>query len=988
MAPEQAQGRRKDFGPATDVHALGAILYELLTGRPPFQGATAVDTLVQVSFEDPIPPGRLRADLPRDLETVCLKCLQKDPRHRYPTARALAADLRRFLNREPIEAQPTTLGGRVMKWARRRPLLAGLAATTLLLTVVSLVSLSWALAVQSGRRAQAEANERRETDLRRQAQHERARAERLSAAALLDQAVSQGDHGLTDRALLLLVRSLDLANRVGDADLERAARINLTAWRGRLVRQRAWVTHPHWLWAVAYSPDGQTFATASRDQTARLWNTATGTPVGDPMTHELPVWAVAYSPDGATLATGTGLDRRGEVRLWDARTGRPLGPPLAADQPVTGLTFAPDGRVLLAVGGGRARLWRPGAGGPPVSFPHPGGVRSAALSPDGRRVLTGGADGTARLWTAAGADLGVALRHDRPDGSECRLDAVAFSADGETIATGSPVINKERRLAGGEVRLWRAGREPLGEPLGDPLPHRGPLKALAFSPDGRRLLTSGIVLGPGPDELLGEARLWDVDTGRPLGPALEQAKPVWSVAFSPDGRTFVTGCEDGSVGFWVTATGLPAGQGHFHPGNVTAIAVAPDGRTAVTSRAYEPGAGRLWELPPGRGALLAPVHTGPVRAAGFAASGRVLLTAGDDGQLARWDADSGRPLGPPLRHLEPIIDLVLSADGAVAATVGRQAVRLWDAAAGRPLGEPLVRRHANAPVALSADGRRVLIGTEANSARLWDVATGRSVGEPLGHDSVVSAAAFHPAGGIVATGSLDHTARLWDADTGRPVGKPLAHGHEVTALAFRPDGRVLASAARDNLVRQWDVPSGQPVGPPLPLREVGGLVYSPDGRVLLTASGGTAWLWDVEAGRALGPPLAHRGGITGLFVSPDGRTAATTCSDRGVRLWDVATGHQLGPPLWHPGPIPAAAFRPDGRVLVTGGEDGLVRLWELPGPATGDVAALHQWVEALTGMQMAKDGAMRELDPATPARQQEALRRAGPEPFREARRLP
>src|SRR5262249_52304182 len=156
---------------------------------------------------------------------------------------------------------------------------------------------------ESDRRAQAEANERIQTELRRQAQSERLRAERMSAAALLDQAVSQGDHGHIDRALLLLVQSLELASQVGDRDLERAARLNLTAWRGHLIRQRATLVHANWIWAIAYSPDGQTLVTASRDRTAQLWETATGSPVGEPMRHDFPVWAVDFRPDGKTLVT-------------------------------------------------------------------------------------------------------------------------------------------------------------------------------------------------------------------------------------------------------------------------------------------------------------------------------------------------------------------------------------------------------------------------------------------------------------------------------------------------------------------------------------------------------------------------------------------------------------------------------------------------------------------------------------------------------------
>src|SRR5262249_35343791 len=370
------------------------------------------------------------------------------------------------------------IGGRVIKWARRRPVIAALAMASVLLTIVALASLGWALAQESDRRAQAEANERAQTDLRLQAQTERLRAERMSAAALLDQAVSQGDHGHIDRALLLLVQSLELAIQVGDSDLERAARLNLTAWRRHLIRQRATMAHPNWVWAVAYSPDGQTFVTISRDRTAQLWETATGSPVGERMKHDFPVWAVAFSPDGTTLVTASsGEGSSGELRFWDAQSGQSFGPPLLTAQRARSIAFSPDGRTLLTAGSGKALLWKLGMHGvqpvrptgPAVSLPHPNGVATAALSPEGPKVVTGGLDGTRRVWERrAGTDLGVTLRHEPLEGPANRylnqVVAVAFSPDGQTIATGNQLIDTERkRFAGGQVRLWRLGGEPLGE---------------------------------------------------------------------------------------------------------------------------------------------------------------------------------------------------------------------------------------------------------------------------------------------------------------------------------------------------------------------------------------------------------------------------------------------------------------------------------------------------------------------------------------------
>lgn len=154
MAPEQAGGKNKEVGPAADVYALGAILYELVTGRPPFKAATAFDTLLQVLRDEPVPPARLQPDLPRDLETICLKCLQKEPGKRYGNADRLCEDLRRFRAGEPIRARPASAADRALKWARRQPVAAALIVTV----AVALVGLT-ALWLQG--RASQRAAERR-----------------------------------------------------------------------------------------------------------------------------------------------------------------------------------------------------------------------------------------------------------------------------------------------------------------------------------------------------------------------------------------------------------------------------------------------------------------------------------------------------------------------------------------------------------------------------------------------------------------------------------------------------------------------------------------------------------------------------------------------------------------------------------------------------------------------------------------------------------
>jgi WD40 repeat protein len=613
MAPEQAQGQAKGLGPAADVYALGAILYELLTGRPPFKAPTALETLRQVVAEEPVPPTRLQKT-PRDLETICLKCLQKEPGKRYASAAALADDLQRYLAGQAVRARPVWIGERLWRWCRRNPVLAASVGLTVA-ALLAVVAVSASLGVSQSRVA---ADLRRQTEQTQAALEEakghRRQAERLSAAAAVGQGLSLCEQGDVGPGMLWLARALDTAPE-DDPGLRRYIRTSLAAWRQQLCpvqfihslstpvtaiapspdgqavlegtlsgtpylaevdsgKRLVIGVHQYWVSVVAFSPDGRQVVTGSWDQTARVWKRAVGIgPGAAVMEHHGRVYAVAFSPDGKALLTGSD-DKI--AQLWDARTGKPLGEALRHSDAVRAVAFRPgDGAVLTASEDMTIRLWDAGPGRIIGEVTGPLRPRqrllAAAFSPDASLVVTGSPDGTAQVWVAAtGQPVGPALRHREA------VRAVAFGPDAQTVLTGS---------SDGTARLWDAA---TGEPLSPPLRHLHGVGAVAVSHDGKTLLTAA------------DKRVWGWEAPRraPKGATLRHPGGIRCMAFSQDGKAVLTGGTDKAARLWEAVTGKPVGQPLLHQDTVAAVALSRDGAAALTGSIDKTA--RLWDALTGK----------------------------------------------------------------------------------------------------------------------------------------------------------------------------------------------------------------------------------------------------------------------------------------------------------------------------------------------------------------------------------------------------
>ena len=771
-APEQALGGVADA--RTDVYGLGALLYHLLTARPPFQGPTLDAILLQLRDADPLAPRRLNPAVPRDLETICLRCLRKEPAHRYATAREVAADLARFQRGEPIRARPVSAWEKTVRWGRRRPAIAALLAL-----LVAVAALAFAF-VDHARRAEAGAKGRAEA-ASAQLRETNARLEESLDRIELDRAEDLFRSGDSAGALAPLARVV----RRHPAHPVAGPRLASALWHGDFALP---VLPPlsagGEVWRLNFLRDGRNLLVGT-DHGAAVWDAAAGRRLLEFAHDDARVSAAVLSPDERTLAEWDTAPGK-FLRLLDVATGRLCAPPIQHGGHLRTVTFSPDSARLVTAGSDPDAQIRDARTGEVLGepLPHPPEAWDAAFSPDGETIATI-AETTVRLW----ATRTRRLRAESPALADARM--LRFSPDGRWLMAAS---------SGGTMRLLSVADAQF---TGLPMRHEGLVRAATFSADSRWLLTAS------EDHT---ARVWTVPGGEPLAPPLRHRDTASFAAFSPDGARIATCSSDHTARVWDARTGRPLSQPLRHLEQPRAAAFSPDGATLCTGGAD--GLVVRWNLRPFAEPQLAPPPEPEAVGGRVSADGRIQLTYEKHATTAVLsDVKTGAVIGTPLTHADEITGADFSPDGALIATASNDnTARVWDTATGRAVSPPLRHARSVSAVAFSPDSRRVATASMDDTARLWDARTGTPLARPLPHEDHVTDVHFSPDGRRLATASRDQTARVWDAASGHPLTEPLRHDAPVERVRFAPDGQRLTTRTGDT-AQTWDVPDF-PTPPP------------------------------------------------------------------------------------------------------------------------------------------------------------------------------
>ncbi len=815
MSPEQALAKRVGIDHRTDIYSLGATLYELLTLAPAYAGRDRQEILRRIAFEEPRPPRRLNPSIPVDLETIVLKAMAKDPAGRYASAQELADDLDRFVKCEPIRARRSNAWERSVKWAQRRPAVAALLATLVLITLLGFAGITaqWVRA-------------------------EQALLTVTDANRTIKNALYYNRIALADREL-----AVNNLRRVDQLLAECAP--ELRGWEWNYLKRARYGYLPVICHAggpiveVAFSPDGQRLASAHIDGSAVIWDAANGKPLHVLRGPGVDVRGAAFSPDGWQVVSNSFR----ETMIWDAITGERIDS-LRTSGTGWSAEFSPDGRTIASTCRGPENedkaimIWDAKTRRLIRTIRHPNGAKLARFSPDGTRLaVTEDTERVSIIEVSSGK-----LLHALP-GHTGGSHRVAFSRDGRYLAVACGSIFTENH---GAVKIWDISAGRLLRTLEG---HSKIVWDVAYSPDGRRLASASF------DQKI---KFWDPSTGQETLTLHGHTNTVTGIAFSPDGRRLATASEDGTIRIWDASpiTEPPARELltlKGHTDEVRSVVFSHDGLRIAS--AGNDTIVRLWDAANGRSIRSFRGHTHPVSGVDFNPDGRRIASADHGGAFRIWDVQTGSvELALRQDDSDWILGIAYSPDGLSFAT-GGDPCEVRDSTTGKLRVSLDGAGWVIHCVAYSRDGLWIATGDRDGAVRVYETSTGRLLRTLNEKDGRINAVAFSPDGRCLAAACADGSIKVWDTASWAVQASIPAHSGPALGLAYSPDGRRLASGGADQTIKVWDAASRREL---LSLRghlgEVNAVAYSPDGKRLASASGDhTIKVWDVMPGPDAGP---------------------------------------------------------------------------------------------------------------------------------------
>jgi eukaryotic-like serine/threonine-protein kinase len=828
MAPERFRGEADG---RADVYALGLTLYELLTLRPAFDSPDRLQLIEQIKAQDPPRPRALDPRIPRDLETIVLKAIDKDPKSRYQSADALAEDLRRFLGDEPIQARRVGPLERGWIWAKRRPaaaallVVSGAAVVALGVLVTALVynaQLKGALQQTQQAKGKAEAATRE--------------AERHKYFHHVAVAYAEWRDGNIGRIKPLLEDCPSDQRNWEWYYLERLCHPELVTLPGMTGGA----------WSLAFSPDGKYIASGGNDFTVRIWDATTGQLIHNLTGHSHFIADVAFSPNGKRLAS-TSTDNT--VRVWDVTTGGVIHTLKGHTSSVWNPVFGPDGTWLASSDcDGTVKFWDVGSGKELRTLSGPTkGVHGEALSPDKSRLASTGHDGSVTVWLAATGRVEHQFK-----GHAGIVWSAAFSPDGHRLAS----VGQDKT-----VRVWDL---TTGQRLHTLIGHSSDIWTVTFSPDGSRLASGSV------DQTV---RVWDAISGQEICSLRGHTSEVCHVAFSPDGSQLASVGGDGPVRIWSAAVRQesPALKGYYDEAG--SIAFSPDG--AWLAAGDNDNRVRVWDALTDQTIHSLQGHTGRVHGVAFSSDGQRIASASHDKCVRIWDASTGNLIRILEGHADPVWSVAFRPDGKQIASgagplYGQGEVRIWDATTGEKL-RAIPGANFAACAEFGPDNRSLASAGDGQTVKVWDPSTGQELFCFRGDNEPITTVAYSPEGDCLAAAGYSGAIMLWDAAMGRSLPVLKGHTSAVRSLAFSPDGTRIASASRDQTVKVWDMKTYQEV---ISLRghtdTVRGVAFSPDGtRIASAGIDGTLRVWDARPWGPEAPAEREALGLLNfLFTKP------------------------------------------------------------------------------------------------------------------------